>query len=104
MTEYATMTMPTAVRDDFVDFGWDKLVAALPAEKPGMRDAFNAVEFAMPKGAGSVTVRLHPKLPSLLRLMLEVRWADHMDRMTELEAPYARVLAQLKKIANQKPR
>lgn len=103
MSEYVTITIPTAVRDDFVGRGWESASLGLVV-KPGMRDAYNAVEFAMPRGKGSRVVRLHPRLPPLLRTMMEVRWADHFDHMSELEAPYARALAQLKKLANQKTR
>lgn len=103
MSDYVTLTIPAAVRDDFVDAGWDAVTEGLQ-EKPGMRDAFTAVEFSMPKGQGSRVVRLHHKLPPLLRAMMEVRWADHMDRCSELESPYARALTKLKQLSNPKTR
>lgn len=103
--EYVTLNIPTEMRDDFVDvYGWDKLVDNMGGDKPLMRDVFRAVEYATPKGKSTVVVRVTTKVVSLLRQMFEVRWADHFSMMSELEAPYARAVDQLKKIANSKPR
>jgi hypothetical protein len=99
--EYVTITIQTAMRDDFVDeYGWDQLVANMGGDRPLMRDVYRAVEYATPKGKTTVVVRVTVKVVPLLRQMFEVRWADHFARMNELEGPYSRAVDQLKKIAN----
>lgn len=105
MSTTVNFPMPIAVQQDFIEtFGWDRLVAELGGERTGMKDAWTAVEFAMPKGRQAVTctVKVHRKLVPILKLMLEVRWADHFSSQGELEAPYDRIIARLTAIANRK--
>lgn len=106
MSEYTSINVPTPLRDDFVDvYGWDRVAAEMGGERTGMRDAFTAVQYALVKGKGTRTIRLYPQLVPILRQMLEVRWADHFQTMSELEGPYSRAVDQLKKItANAKKR
>lgn len=92
------VSIPAAVQEDFLyEFGWDKLVAQMP-ERPGMRDAWNAVEFAVPKGNGKhMNMRVHPALGVVLRQMLELRWADMFQVSNEeLEPAYYHIIEDLK--------
>ena len=100
MTPTITITLPAAVREDFVEtYGWDRLVAEMGGERKGMKDAWTAIEFSAPKGSGAhYTVRFHKVLLPILKLMLELRWSDHFSCQGELSAPYDRVIDQLIKI------
>lgn len=98
---YYSISFPAAVRDDFIDtYGWDGLIKNLGAERPGTKDAWNAIKFAASRGsAGSTcTLRFHRALVNPLISMFEVRWADHFSMQSPLESSYDRTIDRLKSI------
>lgn len=99
-SQYHSLPLPAAVREDFIEaYGWEALVAEI-GERQGMRDAYNALAFAAPKGsAGKLfTLRLHKALAPVMVAMLEVRWADHFNVQSDLEPSYDRLLAKIRDI------
>lgn len=100
MSQYYSLPLPAAIREDFIEtYGWDSLVSEL-GERQGMQDAYNAIEFAAPKGsAGKLyTLRLHKALATVLVPMLEVRWADHFSAQSDLEPGYDRLLSKVREV------
>lgn len=105
MSETMSVPIPITVQEDFIEtFGWERLVKEMGGERAGMQDAWNAVRFATPKGrqAKTCTVRVHPGLVPVLLSMMEVRWADHFNTLSELEAPYDRVISKLADLKKRK--
>lgn len=99
-SQYYSLPLPAAIREDFIEtYGWESLISEL-GERQGMRDAYNALEFAAPRGsAGKIyTLRLHKALASVLVTMLEVRWADHFNVQSDLEPGYDRLLAKVRDV------
>lgn len=93
------VNIPATLRDDLVDtYGFDRAERELP-NRSALRDAWNAVQFASPKGSGKhLAMRLNPALAPTLIALLEVRWADHFAALhSEQEAAYSRVIDDLRK-------
>lgn len=98
---YHSISLSSAVRDDFIEtYGWSGLIKNLGSERPGTKDAWNAIKFASAKGSSGTTctLRFHKALVNPLISMLEVRWADHFSMQSPLEAPYDRAIDRLKAI------